>query len=116
MLRVTYTNCSVFHCDFESYNCSYRKLDSDWCEVTCTLQIDAVVLQYPSPYKYVIYSSKIERQDDSYEYLHGYNWTWNRCLQIKYDQAIGGTGIYYENFYCAFIYQPLFVLCALHTS
>jgi len=57
--------------------------------MTCTLQIDAVVLQHPIPYKYVIYSPKMEHEDDCYEYLHGYKSNPNRCLEIN-QPAHGG--------------------------
>ena len=61
--------------------------------MVCTLQIDAAILKYPIPYKYVIHSPKMEHQDDCYEYLQGYSWDPNRCLQVavdKYKQACGG--------------------------
>ena len=76
--------------------CFYRDLrdyGSGWCEMTCTLQIDAAILKNPIPYKYVIYSPKMEHPDDCYEYFHAYSGNPNRCLQIapsKYQQAYGG--------------------------
>ena len=70
-----------------------RAIDDGWYEMTCTLNIDADILKNPVPYKYVVYSPKMENKDDCYEYLHGYGWNPNRCLRIpqnKFSKAYGG--------------------------
>ena len=67
---------------------------NSWYEMTCTLSINADLLEIPVPYKYVVYSPKMEKEDDCYEYLHGYGGNPNRCLRIsenKFSKAYGGT-------------------------
>jgi len=79
--------------------------------MTCILQIDVKTLQYPIPYKYVIYS---QHRSDCYEHLHGYSWSPNRCLQFapsKYLQAVGGM---YDISFSLCIHLPSTVL-VLHT-
>ena len=79
--------------------------------MVCTLQIDAEILRYSIPYKYVIHSPVMENQDDCYEHLHGYRWNPNRCLQIakgKYQQAYGGTVTH------DFSFLLLLISCCVH--
>ena len=64
-----------------------------WYEMTCTLDIDAEILKHPVAYKYIVYSPKMEKEDDCYEYLHGYWGIANRCLRIpqnKFSKVYGG--------------------------
>lgn len=61
--------------------------------MSCTLQIDAAILRFAIPYKYVIYSPKMEHKDDCYEYCRAYSSNPNRCVcisQAEYKQAYGG--------------------------
>ena len=54
--------------------------------MTCTLNIAREILGRPWGYKYVVYSPKMTKEDDCYEYLHsfaGYGCDPNRCLLIK---------------------------------
>ena len=89
--------------DVKPYYFFYRDLDNGWCEMSCTLQIDAAILRSSIPYKYVIYSPKMEHKDDCYEYCRAYSSNPNRCLcisQAEYKQAYGGIYfIYVFNFY-----------------
>ena len=84
-----------------------RALDGGWYEMTCTLNIDADILKDPVAYKYVVYSPKMENEDDCYEYLHGYGGIVNRCLKIppsKFAKAYGGKLIHV---FCNKISAPL---------
>ena len=66
--------------------CSYRTLGDGYCEMTSTLNIDAEILKwsYSSSlhYKYTVFSPKVEKDHDCYEYLHDYSGIANRCLRI----------------------------------
>jgi len=59
-----------------------RNIDEIWFEMTCTLNIDADNLKHPVAYKYIVCSPKMEKEDDCYEYLHGYDGNPNRCMRI----------------------------------
>ena len=65
--------------------------------MTCTLSIQAKLLEEPLEYKYVIFSPKMIGTDDCYEFLHSFGYRdLNRCLHIdktKHYQAIGGNSI-----------------------
>ncbi len=53
--------------------CLYRDLGDGLWEMRCTLVIEAKLLQdHPLPYKYVVFSPKMEKVDDCYEFLHSY--------------------------------------------
>ena len=77
---------------------SSRLQDGGFCEMTCTLSIQAELLKKPLVYKYVIFSPKMEHKDDCYEFLHlfaGYvvHSDPNRGLSIdgkKYNEALRG--------------------------
>ena len=58
--------------------------------MTCTLNIAVDLLGRPWGYKYVVYSPKMTKEDDCYEYLHsfaGYSYYYyndpNRCLMVN---------------------------------
>ena len=62
-----------------------RELEDGLCEMTCTLNIAADLLDEPRGYKYVVYSPKMTNKDDCYEYLHSfasYN-NPNRCFMVN---------------------------------
>lgn len=78
-----------------------RSQDDGFCEMTCTLSIEAELLKGPVPYKYVIFSPKMIGEDDCYEFLHSFagyiDPDPNRCLYIdrnKFAQARGGNVLY----------------------
>ena len=57
--------------------------------MTCTLMIDVNKLKVARCYKYVVYSPKMVKKDDCYEYLHSFVGTWShlnpdRCLKINH--------------------------------
>lgn len=83
-----------------SFFSSYRQLGEGVYEMTCTLIIDAEILKAPKAYKYVVYSPKMVKHDDCFEYLHSFagqshNYgNPNRCLKINHaDNTYGGTYI-----------------------
>ena len=79
------------HTYYITYHISPRQEDDGFCEMTCTLSIEAELLKELMEYKYVIFSPKMNKRDDGYEYLHSFaeHWDTNRCLHI--DKAIGGS-------------------------
>jgi len=82
-------------CDTASiFSC--RNIGDGWYEMTCTLSIDADILKHPVAYKYIVYAPKMEKEDDCYEYLHGYGGFLNRCLRIpqnKFPKLYGGRSV-----------------------
>lgn len=71
--------------------------------MTCTLSIDADILKHPVAYKYVVYSPK-RKDDDCYEYLHGYSGNPNRCLIIPQTIHPGGMSV------CIQMYVRVFMI------
>ena len=68
--------------------CFNRELEEGVVEMICTLNIDANMLNSIWGYKYVVYSPKMVRGDDCFEYLHSFaGWSPysdpNRCLKIN---------------------------------
>ena len=63
----------------------FRSQD-DYCEMTCTLSIQAELLMKPLQYKYVIFSPRMKEKNDCYEFLYsfadGENKDPNRYLHI----------------------------------
>lgn len=63
----------------------FRSQD-DYCEMTCTLPIQAELLKKPLQYKYVIFSPRMKEKNDCYEFLYsfadGENKDLNRYLYI----------------------------------
>ena len=59
-----------------------------YCQMTTTLKIDAEILKSSTPlhYKYTVFSPKVEKEDDWYEYLHDYPGMTNRFLIIPTDK------------------------------
>ena len=57
--------------------------------MTCTLVIDAEALKIPLGYKYVVYSPKMVKENDCFEFLHAYRGrdhrhsNPDRCLRIE---------------------------------
>ena len=79
-----------------------RSQEDGYCEMTCAISFDAELLKKPIPYKYVIFSPKMKRKDDCYEFLHSFNERasddLDRCLlitRIEHSKAIGGNGNVY---------------------
>ena len=68
---------------------SIREVDEGVFEMTCTLNMAAELLNKPLGYKYVVYSPKMVKKSDCFEYLHSfagrapYDHNPNRCLQIN---------------------------------
>ena len=80
----------------------YRCSDDDYCEMECTLFLDADMLQNPLVYKYVIYSPKVTKEDEYYEKLHPFITLPltdpNRCLSLSAQErecASGGMNFMY---------------------
>jgi hypothetical protein len=67
-------------------------------EMSCTFEtFDVEILKTPLPYKYVIYSPKVKKPEENYEYLHAHS-SWrsvdlNRCLVIPAEHRQYTTGI-----------------------
>ena len=71
-----------------AYVVTSRKLKEGVFEMTCTLMIDDNMLKVARGYKYVVYSPKMVREDDCFEYLHSFvGWSDrdpNRALKIDH--------------------------------
>jgi len=81
--------------------------------MTCTLSIDADILKHPVAYKYIVCSPKMEKEDDCYEFLHGYGGILNRCLRIpqnRFSKLYGGMSI------CLYLHDCLFCVRKLSSS
>ena len=62
--------------------------------MVCTLNIDSNIISTKCGYKYVVYSPKMVKEDDCFEYLHTFAGTYydrdpNRCLEINQDDLDG---------------------------
>ena len=84
----------ILHCVLYIY---LRFQEDGYCEMTCAISFDAELLKKPIPYKYVIFSPKMKRKDDCYEFLHSFSERAShdpdRCLSItgtEHSKAIGG--------------------------
>ena len=78
-----------------------RPQDDGFCEIMCTLSIQAELLTKPLAYKYVVFAPKMKERDDCYEFLHSFSgYTYpdpNRCLHInqnKYKEGFEGKFFY----------------------
>ena len=76
----------------------YRSDEHDYCEMVCTLLIDAELLKTPLKYKYVIYSHKVTKEDEYYEKLHPFIDYWyedpDRVLHLSSEEhCFAGEGM-----------------------
>ena len=89
--------------------------------MTGTFNIHAEILKYSKPlhYKYTVFSPKAEKEDDCYEFLHGYSGYTNRCLRIsseKHSQLVHYEGlllIFYIQCRCIYYYLPLSLMFSI---
>lgn len=66
----------------------FRKVEENVYEMVCSLNINKSLVTNPRDYKYVVYSPKMECDDDCFEFLHTfagrfYDRNPNRCLRIE---------------------------------
>ena len=65
--------------------------------MTCTLTIDTTILKSPLPYKYVVYSPRMTKEDDCFEHLYYYasgDRNLKRCLRIDFKRVYRGMYIH----------------------
>ena len=76
-----------------------REVDEGVFEMTCTLNMAADLLNNSFGYKYVVYSPKMVKENDCFEFLHSFAGRAprycnpNRCLKI--DPALWNSMFYY---------------------
>ena len=93
---VLYNNCPILRCSDMYLFLIARELEDDLSEMICTLIIDADILKSPLAYKYVIFSPKMTKEHECFEFLHSFAGRYedpNRCLwisEIDYPKAYGG--------------------------
>ena len=92
-------NCPILICSDMYLFLIARDLEDDLSEMICTLIIDADILKSPLAYKYVIFSPKMTKEHQCFEFLHSFagrsypHENPNRCLRISVSdrfEAYGG--------------------------
>jgi hypothetical protein len=94
LLAATVYTCTCHTC----ITLSCRDYGDGVVEMSCTFEkFDIEILKTPLPYKYVVYSPKVKKSEENYEYLHAHS-SWrsidlNRCLVIPAGDRHFPTGI-----------------------